>query len=149
MAHLNHPTLHHDTHSTQRTPHHQRVDDTDDGDDSREPDSMDLTQSSASHSHHHHHRHHVHSAHSHTLSRGTTSCPQLDAMTPAQVRAWLRSHHLDVFVPVFERNQIAGHDLVDLTHSDLISMGVYVCAQRKSLLRTIQGVIMASHASTA
>ncbi len=48
---------------------------------------------------------------------------------------WLRAHKLEAYVEVFENNGITGLDLLDLTHPDLLSMGVAKCTDRKAILR--------------
>ena len=53
----------------------------------------------------------------------------------AGVGAWLASKGLDAHVAVFAENGICGKDLTDLTHADLISMGVATAHERKAVLR--------------
>jgi isoleucyl-tRNA synthetase len=53
----------------------------------------------------------------------------------AGVSKWLADNGLDKHSAVFAENGICGKDLTDMTHADLISMGVSVCHERKEVLR--------------
>jgi threonyl-tRNA synthetase len=57
------------------------------------------------------------------------------AMDAAAVGEWLVVNELGKYQALFAENQIDGHDLADLSHEDLISMGVRSCHDRKEILR--------------
>jgi len=57
------------------------------------------------------------------------------SLDTAGVCAWLEGKGLGAHAAVFAENGICGKDLTDLTHADLISMGVAGCHDRKEVLR--------------
>ncbi len=54
-----------------------------------------------------------------------------------EVADWLESESLGSLKAQFVRNGVCGADLLDLTHDDLLSMGVATLTLRKRVLRSL------------
>ena len=64
--------------------------------------------------------------------------PSMDAVQAwqcADVCIWLRQCGLAQYESLATEHQLTGRDLLDLTHDDLVSMGLHTFATRKELLR--------------
>ncbi|EDQ92788.1 uncharacterized protein MONBRDRAFT_19043 [Monosiga brevicollis MX1] len=60
------------------------------------------------------------------------------------VNAWLSSNELEDYQELFASNGLTGADLVDLSHDDLLSMGVNRCTDRKRILRAARKLMQGS-----